>query len=70
MINNQLVKTLLTQVVEDESNLPIIEALSEGIETDEEIAKVHQDMRENNLGWILDNLPSPMEEWFSFAILF
>ena len=31
-------------------------------ETDKEIAKVHQDMRENNLGWILDNLPEPVEE--------
>ena len=31
-------------------------------ETVEEIAKVHQDMRENNLGWILDNLPEPTEE--------
>ena len=39
MINNQLVKTLLTQVVEDESNLPIIESLANGIETDEEIAE-------------------------------
>lgn len=38
MINDPLVKTLLTNVVEDESNLPIVEALSEGIETDEEIA--------------------------------
>ena len=39
MIDNQLVKTLLTQVVEDESNLPIVKALSEGVETDEEIAE-------------------------------
>lgn len=39
MINDQLVKTLLTAVVEDESNLPIVEALNDGIETDEEIAE-------------------------------
>ena len=39
MIDDPLVKTLLTNVVEDESNLPIIQALIDGIETDEEIAK-------------------------------
>ena len=33
-----VIKTLLTNVVEDESNLPIVEALDKGIETDEEIA--------------------------------
>ena len=38
MINDPLVKQLLTSIVEDESNLPIIEALNDGIETDEEIA--------------------------------
>ena len=38
MINDPLVKTLLTNIVEDESNLPIVEALNNGIETDEEIA--------------------------------
>ena len=39
MIDDPLVKTLLTNVVEDESNLPIIQSLIDGIETDEEIAK-------------------------------
>ena len=39
MIDDPLVKTLLTNVVEDESNLPIVEALESGVETDEEIAK-------------------------------
>lgn len=39
MIKNQLVKTLLTAIVEDEDNLPIVEALANGIETDEEIAE-------------------------------
>ena len=38
MINDPLVKTLLTNVVEDESNLPIVRSLLDGIETDEEIA--------------------------------
>jgi transcription initiation factor TFIIE subunit alpha len=38
MINDPLVKTLLTNVVEDESNLPIIESLIDGVDTDEEIA--------------------------------
>ena len=38
MIDDPLVKQLLTTVVEDESNLPIVEALNDGIETDEEIA--------------------------------
>ncbi|WP_405293372.1 transcription factor E [Methanobrevibacter sp.] len=38
MIDDPLVKTLLTNVVEDESNLPIVQALIDGIETDEEIA--------------------------------
>ena len=38
MLDDPLVKTLLTNVVEDESNLPIVEALDKGIETDEEIA--------------------------------
>ncbi len=30
-------------------------------DTDEEIAKVHTSMRENGLGWILDNLPERKE---------
>ncbi len=38
MINDPLVKQLLTNVVETDDNLPIVEALNEGIETDEEIA--------------------------------
>ena len=38
MIDDPLVKTLLTNVVEDESNLPIVQALLDGVETDEEIA--------------------------------
>jgi transcription initiation factor TFIIE subunit alpha len=38
MIEDPLVKSLLTNVVEDESNLPIVEALIDGVETDEEIA--------------------------------
>jgi transcription initiation factor TFIIE subunit alpha len=38
MLEDPLVKTLLTNVVEDENNLAIVEALSDGVETDEEIA--------------------------------
>ena len=38
MLNDPLVKTLLTNVVEDESNLPIVQSLIDGVETDEEIA--------------------------------
>jgi transcription initiation factor TFIIE subunit alpha len=38
MLDDPLVKTLLTNVVEDESNLPIVQSLIDGIETDEEIA--------------------------------
>ena len=38
MIDDPLVKTLLTNVVEDESNLPIVKALIDGVDTDEEIA--------------------------------
>ncbi|WP_407453791.1 transcription factor E [Methanobrevibacter sp.] len=38
MIDDPLVKQLLTSIVEDESNLPIVQALNDGIETDEEIA--------------------------------
>ena len=38
MIDDPLVKTLLTNVVEDENNLAIVKALSDGVETDEEIA--------------------------------
>lgn len=38
MINDPLVKTLLTNVVEDEDNLPIVEELIAGVETDEEIS--------------------------------
>ena len=34
MINDPLVKTLLTNVVEDESNLPIVQSLLDGIDTD------------------------------------
>ena len=39
MINDPLVKTLLTNVVEGEENLPVIESLIDGIGTDEEIAE-------------------------------
>ena len=39
MIDDPLVKTLLINIVEDESNLPIVEALNDGVDTDEEIAK-------------------------------
>ena len=39
MIDNQLVKTLLTNVVEEEDNLAIVKALNDGIETDEKIAE-------------------------------
>lgn len=39
MIDDPLVKTLLTSVVEDESNLAIVQALIEGVETDEAIAE-------------------------------
>lgn len=39
MIDDPLVKTLLTSVVEDESNLAIVQALIEGVETDEGIAE-------------------------------
>ena len=39
MINDPLVKTLLTNVVEDESNLPIVQALIDGVETDDDIAE-------------------------------
>ena len=38
MLEDPLVKTLLTNVVEDENNLAIVEALSDGVDTDEEIA--------------------------------
>lgn len=38
MLNDPLVKTLLTNVVETEDNLPIVKALNDSIETDEEIA--------------------------------
>lgn len=38
MLEDPLVKTLLTNVVEDENNLAIVKALSDGVETDEEIA--------------------------------
>ncbi len=38
MLDDPLVKTLLINVVEDESNLPIVQALIDGVETDEEIA--------------------------------
>ena len=37
MIDDPLVKQLLTSIVEDESNLPIVQALNDGIETDEVI---------------------------------
>ena len=39
MINDPLVKTLLTNVVEGEENLPVVESLIKGIGTDEEIAE-------------------------------
>ena len=39
MIDDPLVKSLLTNVVEDESNLSIVQALIDGVKTDEEIAE-------------------------------
>ncbi len=39
MLNDPLVKSLLTTIVEDEANLAVIESLNDGIETDEEIAE-------------------------------
>lgn len=39
MLDDPLVKQLLTNLVEDESNLPIVTALDNGIETDEGIAE-------------------------------
>ena len=39
MLDDPLVKSLLINVVEDESNLPIVQALIDGTDTDEEIAK-------------------------------
>lgn len=39
MLDDPLVKSLLTNVVEDESNLPIVQCLIDGIETDEQIAE-------------------------------
>ncbi|WP_462315073.1 transcription factor E [Methanobrevibacter sp.] len=38
MLDDPLVKTLLTNVVEEESNLAIVQALIDGVDTDEEIA--------------------------------
>ena len=39
MLDDPLVKTLLINVVEDESNLAIVQSLIDGIDTDEEIAE-------------------------------
>ena len=39
MLDDPLVKTLLVNVVEDESNLAIVQSLIDGIDTDEEIAE-------------------------------
>ena len=38
MLDDPLVKTLLSNVVEEESNLAIVQALIDGVDTDEEIA--------------------------------
>ena len=46
MIDDPLVKTLLTNVVEDESNLPIVEALESGVETDEEVDYITENLLE------------------------
>ena len=47
-LNN--IKELQTQINEDPS------------ETDTEIKKMHKRMRDNGLGWLLDNLPQKVEE--------
>lgn len=77
MINDPLVKTLLTNVVEDESNLPIIESLLNGIETDEEIAE-KTEIRLNIVRKILYKLydmglasykrsKDPETQWYTYA---
>ena len=47
-LNN--IKDLQTQISEDVS------------ETDAEIEKIHQRMRDKGMGWILDNLPERVED--------
>ena len=77
MIDDPLVKTLLTNVVEDESNLPIVEALIDGVETDEEIAK-KTEIKLNIVRKILYKLydmglasykrsKDPETQWFTYA---
>ena len=39
MLNDGVVKSLIMNIIEDEKNFPIVEALSKGVETDEEIAE-------------------------------
>ena len=39
MLNDGVVKSLIMNIIEDEENFPIVEALSKGVETDEEIAE-------------------------------
>lgn len=39
MLDNPLIESLLTDIIQDEENLPIIKCLESGISTDEEIAE-------------------------------
>ena len=77
MISDPLVKTLLTNVVEDESNLPIVQALLDGIETDEEIAN-ETEIKLNIVRKILYKLydaglasykrsKDPETQWFTYS---
>ena len=77
MINDPLVKTLLTNVVEGEENLPVVESLIEGIGTDEEIAE-KTEIKLNIVRKVLYKLydaglatykrsKDPETQWFSYT---
>ncbi len=77
MINDPLVKSLLTNVLEEESNLTIVQCLLDGIETDEEIAE-KTDIRLNIVRKYLYKLydlglasykrsKDPETQWYTYA---
>ena len=80
MLDNPLVESLLTEIVQDEENLPIIKCLEDGISTDEEIAE-KTEIRLNIVRKVLYKLydaglasykrsKDPETQWFTYNWIF
>ena len=77
ILKDPLTKSLIIDVIEDEENLPIVQALIKGVKTDEEIAEKTQ-IRLNIVRKVLYKLydaklasykrsKDPETQWFTYA---